>query len=72
MILVKCKCGCHFSFKAESYKDRPKRLKCQNCSNEFYFSYDSELGWLFNELTQNGFQAFNVADDTEISFHGKL
>lgn len=73
MILIKCKCGCHFSFKPETYQScQSVRLKCQNCDNDFYFSYRSELGELLNELTQKGFQVFKVADDAEISFHGKL
>ena len=72
MILVKCGCGCHFSFKEDSLKNRPKRLTCQNCDKDFYFSYDKDLESLSNNLNKNGFQIFKVSDETEISFHGKL
>jgi hypothetical protein len=65
MILVKCKCGCHFTVSDETFLKR-SNLACMNCSNGVKFTQNTRLDTLADDLKDSGMDIYRLPDDAEI------
>lgn len=71
MLLIKCDCGCHFTVKNDFFNSS-HRLGCQNCRKTFYITSNSEICEIISELHKNGFELYNLPDDSEFTYRCKL
>lgn len=68
MLLIKCKCGCHFTVKDDTIHSQSPYLICQNCRNKVQYApdrFESSLTLSFFKEAEMTIQ--KIPDDADIT-----
>jgi hypothetical protein len=69
MIVVKCKCGCHFTLKNEAFLSHDTAYTCQNCGRLIHFHPQD---YLQSTLSTDDYEFYTVPDNSVIRFDCNL
>ena len=68
MVIIRCKCGAHFTLDDERFIGQTRKIQCPNCAAFAYLTYDQTAAEVKEAMNAAVFSYAIVPDDTQITW----